>query len=90
MQGGGGKRRDTTPAPEGADDIRSRAPSLTELAPETVNAEFHWLCENIYHSHVLPRIPQRRVTARDRWRADPSDVSGPAPVTPTSPAPVAA
>ena len=28
LQGGGGKRRDTAPAPEGADDIRSRAPSL--------------------------------------------------------------
>ena len=62
----------------------------TELAPERVNAEFHWLCENVYRSRVLPRIPQRRVTARDRWRADPSDVSGPAPVTPTTPAPVAA
>ena len=62
----------------------------TELAPERVNAEFHWLCEHVYRSRVLPRIPQRRVTARDRWRADPSDVSGPAPVTPTTPAPVAA
>lgn len=61
----------------------------TELAPERVNAQFQWLCETVYRSKVLPRIPQRLVTVRDRWCADPSDVSGPAPVTPTTPAAVA-
>ena len=62
----------------------------TEVAPEMVNAELHWLRETIYPSGVLPHIPQRRVTAYDRWRADPSDVAGPAQATPATPAPFAA
>ena len=33
----------------------------------------------------VPHIPQRRITAYDRWRADPSDVAAPAPMTPTTP-----
>ena len=48
----------------------------TELAPERVAAELEWLREHIYPGGALPRIPQRRVTACDRWRADPSDVAG--------------
>ena len=62
----------------------------TEVVPEMVSAELDWLRETIYPSGVLPHIPQRRVTAYDRWRADPSDVAGPAPATPSTPAPVAA
>ena len=62
----------------------------TEVAPEMVAAELQWLRETIYLSGVLPHIPQRRVTAYDRWRADPSDVAGPARATPTTPAPFAA
>ena len=51
----------------------------TELAPESVDAELEWLRESVYRDGVLPRIPQRHVTACDRWRADPSDVAGPLP-----------
>ena len=40
-----------------------------------LDAELAWLRETIYPAGVLPHIPQRRVTARDRWRADPSDVA---------------
>lgn len=54
----------------------------TEVAPELVGAELAWLRETIYPAGVLPHIPQRRVTACDRWRADPADISGPAPATP--------
>ena len=46
----------------------------TEVAPELVGAEIEWLRENVYGG-APPRIPQRRVTARDRWRADPSDIA---------------
>ena len=49
----------------------------TELAPEAVDAELEWLHERIYRPGALPPIPQRRVTAYDRWRADPSDIVGP-------------
>ena len=51
----------------------------TELAPERLDAELEWLHETVYPSGVLPRIPTLRVTALDRWRADPSDVARPAP-----------
>ena len=59
----------------------------TELVPERVDAELEWLRETIYPAGLLPPIPQRRVTARERWRADPSDI---ARATPGIPAPVAA
>ena len=49
----------------------------TELAPEAVDAELEWLRETIYPDGVLPRLPRRRVTALERWRADPGDVAGP-------------
>ena len=63
----------------------------TEVVPELVGAELAWLRETIYPAGVLPHIPQRRVTACDRWRADPADISGPAPATPpTTLAPAAA
>ena len=53
----------------------------TEVPPEMVDAELGWLRENVYGG-FLPPIPQRRVTARDRWRADPADIAHPAPATP--------
>ena len=62
----------------------------TEVVPEMVDAELEWLRETIYPAGVLPHIPQRRVTAHDRWRADPSDVAHRAQATPATPAPFAA
>ena len=62
----------------------------TEVAPEKVEAELDWLREAIYRYGGLPDIPQRRVTARDRWRADPGDVADPAQAAPTTAAPFAA
>ena len=53
----------------------------TEVAPQMVGAELDWLREAVYDGD-LPHIPQRRVTARDRWRADPSDIAHRAPTTP--------
>ena len=54
----------------------------TELAPERLDAEREWLRESVYRAGVLPRLPTLRVTALDRWRADPSDVAHRAPATP--------
>ena len=62
----------------------------TEVAPEKVEAELDWLRDTIYRYGGLPDIPQRRVTARDRWRADPGDVADPAQAAPTTAAPLAA
>ena len=42
----------------------------TELPPESVDAELEWLRRAIYPFGLLPHIPRRRVTARERWRAD--------------------
>jgi len=53
----------------------------TEVEPELVSAELDWLREHIYDG-ALPHIPQRRVTAHDRWRADPSDIAHRPPVAP--------
>ena len=62
----------------------------TEVTPEMVDAELDWLRETIYPAGVLPHIPQRPVTACDRWRADPSDVAHRAQATPSTLAPFAA
>ena len=62
----------------------------TEVLHEKVDAELDWLRATIYRTAGGPHIPQRRITAYDRWRADPSDVAPPAPMTPTTPDPVAA
>ena len=48
----------------------------TEVAPEHVDAEINWLAEHAYHpfgaSPPLPNgLPQRRVTAWERWRTEP-------------------
>ena len=61
----------------------------TEVVPEMVSAELDWLRETIYPMGALPHIPRRRVTALDRWRADPTDVAHPAPVTPPTQTPCA-
>ena len=45
----------------------------TELAPERVDAELEWLRETVYARDWFPPIPQRRIGARERWRADPLD-----------------
>ena len=42
------------------------------------------------HRGCSPPIPQRRVTACDRWRADPADLARPASPEPTAPAAFAA
>ena len=55
-----------------------------EVAPELVEAELEWLRLHIYGG-ILPRIPQRRVTAHSRWRTEPSDLTAPA-----TPSPIAA
>ena len=47
----------------------------TEVAAEGVDAELEWLRNSVYPFALPPNLPQRRVTARDRWRADPSDVA---------------
>ena len=47
----------------------------TELAPEAVDAELEWLRGTVYATSWFPPIPQRRVTARERWRADPADLA---------------
>ena len=47
----------------------------TEVVPDSVDAELAWLRERVYRSRALPPIAERRVTARERWRADPSDVA---------------
>ena len=44
-----------------------------EVAPEHVEAELEWLRLHIYDG-VLPRFPQRRVTAHSRWRTEPSNL----------------
>ena len=48
----------------------------TELAPECVQEEKEWLREHVYlpfgrYVPVGDGFPQRKITARDRWRRDP-------------------
>ena len=56
----------------------------TDVEPDEVESELAWLREAVHEGTwgYLPPggIPQRRVTAFDRWRADPSDLAHPAPV----------
>ena len=63
----------------------------TEVEPEAVEAELQWLRETVYEGlwAYLPTggIPQRRVTAFERWRADPADLAPPAPFGPLAPPP---
>ena len=61
----------------------------TEVLPENLDAELDWLRTTVYRAGGLPHIPQRRITACDRWRADPSDVAARAPMMPATPGPVA-
>ena len=50
----------------------------TDVAPPDLESEFGWLAD-VYRAHgrVLDPtcLPQRQVTARDRWRADPLELS---------------
>ena len=50
----------------------------TEVAPECVDAELQWLRHTVYARDWFPPIPQRRIGARERWRADPLDGARPA------------
>lgn len=48
----------------------------TELAPDRVDAEIEWLGEHAYRAFGLPaprsgQLPQRPITAHERWRRDP-------------------
>ena len=56
----------------------------TDVEPVQVEDELAWLREAVYGGTwgYLPPggILQRRVTAFDRWRTDPSDLAHPAPV----------
>ena len=56
----------------------------TDVEPDEAESELAWLREAVYEGTwgYLPPggIPQRCVTAFDRWRADPSDLAHPAPV----------
>ena len=52
----------------------------TEVAPNQVDAELQWLRDTVRVGRLAP-VPQRRVTALDRWRADPTDIVGAAPAT---------
>ena len=55
----------------------------TDVEPDGVQSELAWLREAVYGGMwgYLPpgEIPQRRVTAFERWRTDPSDLAHPAP-----------
>ena len=61
----------------------------TEVPPDEVDAELVWLCANVYSGWPLLPLPRGRVTARDRWRADPTrctlldPVPGPSHVPPS-------
>ena len=56
----------------------------TDIEPDGVESELAWLREAVYGGAwgYLPPggIPQRRVTAFERWRTDPSDLAHPASV----------
>ena len=56
----------------------------TDIEPDGVESELAWLREAVYEGTwgYLPPggIPQRCVTAFDRWRTDPSDLAHPASV----------
>ena len=56
----------------------------TDVEPDEAESELAWLREAVYGGTwgYLPPggILQRRVTAYERWRADPSDLAHPAPV----------
>ena len=56
----------------------------TELAPERVDAELEWLRQTVYASAPMRPVPQRRVTAFERWRANPADVPDRAPTASTA------
>ena len=48
----------------------------TEVAPESVAAEIDWLREHVYHAFGVraplgEELPQRTITAFERWRRDP-------------------
>ena len=54
----------------------------TELAPECVPAEIDWLREHAYHAYGVraplgEELPQRKITAFERWRSDPPLGAGP-------------
>ena len=57
----------------------------TDVEPDEVESELAWLREAVYGGtwgHLPPGgIPQRRVTAFERWRTDPSDLAPPALVS---------
>ena len=59
----------------------------TEVEPDEVDAELAWLREHVYSGWPLLPLPRGRVTARDRWRADPTRCTLLDPVhgQPTSP-----
>ena len=56
----------------------------TDIEPDGVESELAWLREAVYEGTwgYLPPggIPQRRVSAFERWRTDPSDLAHPASV----------
>ena len=66
----------------------------TDVEPDEVESELAWLREAVYEGTwgYLPPggIPQRRVTAFDRWRTDPSDLAHPASVVAGALGPAAA
>ena len=66
----------------------------TDVEPDEAESELAWLREAVYEGTwgYLPPggIPQRCVTAFDRWRTDPSDLAHPAPVVAGALGPAAA
>ena len=66
----------------------------TDVEPDEAESELAWLLEAVYEGTwgYLPPggIPQRRVSAFDRWRTDPSDLAHPAPVVAGALGPAAA
>ena len=56
----------------------------TDVEPDGVESELAWLRETVYGEMWgdLPPggLPQRHVTAFDRWRTDPSDLAHPSPL----------
>ena len=66
----------------------------TDVEPDEAESELAWLREAVYEETwgYLPPggIPQRRVTAFERWRTDPSDLAHPAPLVVAALGPAAA
>ena len=74
----GNRRIDLTRLPHRLPEALGGIPKSwwSELAPECVAAEIDWLREHVYHAFGVraplgEELPQRTITAFERWRRDP-------------------